>query len=234
MFWIGTSGFQYPEWKGSFYPKDLSAAKMLPYYAGHFSTTEINYSFYRIPAPKTLANWAAATPDTFRFSFKAPKEITHIRKLRGAEPTLKRFAETIQSVDRKLGVVLFQLPPFFKKDLPLLGEFLESIPHGLKSAFEFRHASWFDDETFLLLKRRNAALCIAESDTLATPVEFTADFGYFRLRREDYSRKDIGRWSKIISAQKNRLEHSHIYFKHEDTGVGPKFAAQLIDALKGA
>src|ERR1041385_144520 len=128
----GTSGFQYPEWKGSFYPRDLSTAKMLPFYAERFSTTEINYSFYRIPSLKTITNWAAAVPEAFQFGFKAPQEITHVRRLQDCAETLGRFFEVIGSLNEKLGAVLFQLPPFFKKDLPRLEEFLATLPRGSK------------------------------------------------------------------------------------------------------
>jgi uncharacterized protein YecE (DUF72 family) len=231
MIWVGTSGFQYPEWKGSFYPRDLSAAKMLPYYAERFTTTEVNYSFYRIPSLKTLTNWDAATPPEFRFSFKAPKEITHIRRLRDCNQVLERFHTAIESLKGKLGVVLFQLPPFFKKDLPLLQDFLGALPAGIKSTFEFRHQSWFDDESFGALKAAGAALCIAESEKLATPVVFTAGHAYLRLRREDYSKKDIARWAAVIAQQRKQREDIHVYFKHEEAGVGPKFARQLVDEL---
>jgi uncharacterized protein YecE (DUF72 family) len=230
MNWIGTSGFQYPEWKGSFYPATISTVKMLPFYAEHFSTTEINYSFYRIPTAKTLANWAAETPKNFRFSLKAPQEITHVRKLRDCADGLGRFSEVLANLYEKRGPILFQLPPFFKKDLPLLKDFLGALPRNLKCAFEFRHTSWFDDETFAALKSHNAALCIAESEKLAAPIIFTADFGYFRLRREDYTSPDIARWAKIISGQQAR-EDSYIYFKHEEAGVGPKFAKELISTI---
>lgn len=214
MIWVGTSGFQYPEWKGSFYPRDLSTAKMLPFYAERFSTTEINYGFYRIPSAKTLTAWHAETPPTFQFSLKAPQEITHKRKLRNCGEVLGSFREVLGSLNWKLGTVLFQLPPFFKKDLPLFKEFLTLLPAGLKCAFEFRHASWFDDDTFAALKARNVSLCIAESKELAVPVVFTADFGYFRLRKEDCTGKDISHWAGIIAKHLPRLEDTYVYFKH--------------------
>ena len=230
MLRIGTSGFQYPEWKGTFYPRDLSTAKLLPFYAERFSTTEINYSFYRIPAPKSLANWDAATPARFRFSFKAPKEITHVRRLRDAGETLRQILAATQNLGGKLGPILFQLPPFFKKDVALLADFCASLPARLKCAFEFRHASWFDDETFGILKDRRAALCVAESEKLATPVVVTADHAYFRLRREDYTAADLKRWAKIISGQ-TPVKDAYVYFKHEECGVGPKFAKQFEQLL---
>jgi uncharacterized protein YecE (DUF72 family) len=231
MIWVGTSGFQYPEWKGTFYPETLSTAKMLPFYSARFSTTEINYSFYRIPGEKTLTNWAAATPSQFRFSMKAPQEITHRRKLRDCADVLKRFCGVLKCLDGKLGPVLFQLPPFLRSDLALLEDFLAALPPRLRSAFEFRHASWFNDETFGVLKSKNAALCIADTETLATPITVTADFGYFRLRNLAYTKADIARWAKVIVKQRRSKADTYVYFRHEESGIGPKFARQLLDEL---
>jgi uncharacterized protein YecE (DUF72 family) len=233
MIWVGTSGFQYKEWKGTFYPETLSVAKMLPYYAERFPTTEINYSFRRIPSEKTLANWSANTPAKFRFSLKAPQEITHFRKLRDCTDVVKRFAEALATLGEKLGPVLFQLPPFLKNDTALLKDFLATIPTNLRSAFEFRHESWFNEETFAVLKSNNAALCIADTEELTTPVIITAGFGYFRLRNEAYKKADIKRWAKVIDQQRSKSKDIYTYFKHENTGVGPKFARQLLDELAG-
>jgi uncharacterized protein YecE (DUF72 family) len=229
MILAGTSGFQYAEWKGTFYPKTLSTAKMLPYYASHFLTTEINYSFRRIPSEKSLTNWATATPAQFRFSMKALQEITHVRRLRDCDGVLARFCDALKILDAKLGAVLFQLPPFLKSDTALLKEFLAAIPKGIQSTFEFRHDSWFNDETYAALKVAKAALCIADTEELSTPVEATADFGYFRLRNTGYKKTDIARWAKVIGNKKWKA--TYIYFKHEDTGTGPKFARQLLDEL---
>jgi uncharacterized protein YecE (DUF72 family) len=231
MIWVGTSGFQYPEWKGKFYPETLSTAKMLPYYAEHFSTTEINYSFRRIPSEKTLANWSAATPEQFRFTLKAPQEITHFRKLQDCAAVLARFCEALKTLGPKLGVVLFQLPPFLKNDNDLLKDFLATLPANLQAAFEFRHDSWFNDDTFAALKAKNIALCIADTEELQTPVVVTADYGYFRLRNPAYIKKDIAHWAKTIAGQKKNSKDTYVYFKHEETGTGPKFARQLLDEL---
>ena len=231
MIWIGTSGFQYPEWKGTFYPSDLALKKMLAYYAARLPTTEINYSFRRIPSLNTLSNWEAATPENFRFSLKALREITHFKKLRGCGELLGDFWEAAKALESKLGVVLFQLPPYFQKDLAVLNEFLALLPRGMKSAFEFRHASWFDDGVFASLRAANAALCVADSEKLKTPVIITADYGYFRLRDPGYVAADITRWAGIISAQSNQLRDIYVYFKHEECGLGPKFATQLSQAL---
>ena len=231
MIWIGTSGFQYPEWKGTFYPEDLSTQKMLAYYSERFATTEINYSFYRVPAVKTLENWANGTPPQFRFSFKAPQQITHIRQLKDVESIMQRFCEALHSIEQKVGVILFQLPPTFKKDTALLNEFLQSIPTDFRCAFEFRHKSWFADDVFESLRHVNVALCIAENEKLSTPVVFTADFGYLRLRREDYNPTDLAHWAELLGNEEEHRKEIFVYFKHEESGVGPKFAKQMIEQL---
>lgn len=229
--WIGTSGFQYAEWKGTFYPEDLSTAKMLPFYAERLSTTEINYTFRRIPSAKTIQGWWDATPERFKFSLKAPQKVTHFAKLRNCGDTLRYFYQIISDLEAKLGVVLFQLPPAFKKDIPLLAGFLDDAPPGMRAAFEFRHASWFDDEVFALLKTKNIALCIADSEKLATPIVATADYGYLRLRREDYQTVDVARWAQTIKTQKEGWSDAFVYFKHEESGIGPKLATQLLELL---
>jgi len=229
--WIGTSGFQYAEWKGTFYPEDLSAAKMLPFYAERLSTTEVNYTFRRIPNPKTIQSWWDATPPRFKFSLKAPQKVTHFAKLRNCGDTLRYFYQVISDLEAKLGVILFQLPPTFKKDAALLREFLQDLPPGMRAAFEFRHPSWFDDEVFGLLKEKNIALCVADSETLSTPIVATADYGYLRLRREDYQPTDVERWAAAIKEQGTHWLDAFIYFKHEESGIGPKLAMQLGEML---
>jgi uncharacterized protein YecE (DUF72 family) len=228
--WVGTSGFQYPEWKAKFYPADLSASKMLPFYAGVFNSTEINYSFRRIPSNEALARWDEATPGKFKFSFKAPQRITHFARLNNCEETMNYFAEGISNMGRKLGPVLFQLPPQFVKDSTRLDSFLKSVPNGIRSAFEFRHSSWFDEDVYSTLRRHKAVLCIAENEELATPPVATADFGYLRLRREDYTTRDIQRWSRFVQEQ-TKWKAAYVYFKHEEKAVGPKFAAQMLKLL---
>jgi len=229
--WIGTSGFQYSEWKGTFYPDDLSAAKMLPFYAERLSSTEVNYTFRRIPSPKTMQNWWDATPEHFKFSLKAPQKVTHFAKLRNCADTLRYFFQVISELEAKLGVVLFQLPPAFKKDATLMADFLKEMQPGMRAAFEFRHASWFDEEIYGLLKEKNVALCIADSETLSTPVVPTADYGYLRLRREDYQTMDVTRWADTIKAQEKTWSDAFIYFKHEESGIGPKLAMELRESL---
>jgi uncharacterized protein YecE (DUF72 family) len=232
--WIGTSGFQYAEWKGKFYPEDISAAKMLAYYSARFSTTEVNYSFRRIPSIAAVTKWAEATPEEFRFSFKAPQKVTHFAKLRNCGDVLEVFARAISEMREKLGIVLFQLPPTFKKDAPLLAEFLGQLPAAFRAAFEFRHASWFDDDVFEALRSHNVALCIAETEDFATPFVATADFAYLRPRREDYTDAKISDWSDHLRSQEGQWREAFIYFKHEETAIGPKFAGQLVELLKSA
>ena len=229
--WIGTSGFQYAEWKGTFYPEKMPTAKMLPYYADRLTTTEINYSFHRIPSAKTIEGWYQATPERFKFSLKAPQKVTHWAKLRNCGDTLRFFHQVIADLESKLGPVLFQLPPTLKKDAALLEAFLVDIPDGMRCAFEFRDASWFDDEIYALLKSKNLALCIADSEKLATPDVATADYGYLRLRREDYQEADVARWADAVKARAPDWSDAFVYFKHEDSGIGPKLAMRMVELL---
>lgn len=229
--WIGTSGFQYAEWKGTFYPEDLATAKMLPYYAERFSATEINYTFRQIPSSKTMDRWSSLTPENFRFGLKAPQKVTHFAKLRDCADTLRYFHQVTSQLGSKLGPVLFQLPPSFGKDAHQLAAFLEEVPTGMRVAFEFRHSAWFDDEVFAILRLWNAALCIADSESLATPEVATADFGYLRLRREDYQPSDLEKWARAIAANSSQWDAAFIFFKHEESGVGPKFAAEMKELL---
>jgi uncharacterized protein YecE (DUF72 family) len=229
-FWIGTSGFQYAEWKGNFYPEDLPASKMLPFYAERLSTTEINYTFHRIPAPKTIDNWKQLTLEHFRFALKAPQKITHWSKLRDCADTLGYFCKVISGLGERQGPVLFQLPPNFKKDADVLSSFLRELP-SIRAAFEFRHESWFDEEIFEILKARSIALCIADTADLTTPKKITADYGYLRLRREDYVKSDVEGWAEFVREQKANWNDTFVYFKHEESGVGPKLARQMIELL---
>ena len=229
--WIGTSGFQYSEWKGNFYPEDLAAAKMLPFYAERFSTTEINYTFHRIPSQKTIDNWKTQTPQKFRFALKAPQKITHWSKLRDCSDTLEYFCKVITGLGERLGPVLFQLPPTFKKDADVLSSFLREFP-DMCGAFEFRHESWFEDDIFELLESRNIALCIADTETIATPKKTTANYGYLRLRRPDYADDDVKRWSEFVREQNSKWSDAFIYFKHEESGIGPKLARQMMELLE--
>jgi uncharacterized protein YecE (DUF72 family) len=231
MIWVGTSGYNYPEWKGSFYPQTLPAAKMLPYYAERFQTVEINYTFYRAPNEKILQGWDAATPERFRLTLKAPKRITHDARLRDCADRVRQFLETASILGPKLGALLFQLPPNLKKDTALFDAFLEAFPPRVCAAFEFRHASWLDEEIYGRLRARNLALCVADSEKLSTPVEVTADYAYFRLRDEGYGPEDIERWARVIGERTAHCRDVYVYFKHEQSGKGPEFARALLAAL---
>lgn len=229
--WVGTSGYNYPEWRGSFYPEKLAATKMLAFYAQRLATVEINYTFYHTPNPKILAGWSRQTPPQFRFTLKAPKRITHDARLRGCAQSLRYFLDTAATLGPRLGMLLFQLPPFFRKDLPVLDAFLESFPPEARAAFEFRHASWLGEDVFERLRARNLTLCVADSEKMTTPVEVTADYGYFRLRDEGYTPRDIERWARTIEEKTSRCRDVFVYFKHEEAGKGPRFARLLLDAL---
>jgi uncharacterized protein YecE (DUF72 family) len=231
MIWIGTSGYNYPEWKGSFYPEKLPAAKMLPYYAERFPTVEINYTFYRAPTEKILDGWSKATPDRFKLTLKAPRRITHDSRLRDCGDAVQKFLETAATLGPKLGALLFQLPPNLKKDVALFDAFLETFPPRVCAAFEFRHESWLDDEIYARLRARNLALCVADSERLSTPVVITADYGYFRLRDEGYTPQDIAKWGDVIRANTSGCRDVFVYFKHEEEGKGPAFARILTEAL---
>jgi len=231
VIWIGTSGYNYPEWRGTFYPDKLAAAKMLPYYAERFPTVEINYTFYRTPNEKILEGWNAATPDLFKLTLKAPKRITHEARLRDCADRVRQFLETAAVLGPKLGALLFQLPPNLKKNVVLLDAFLDAFPPRVCAAFEFRHASWLDDDVYSRLRARNLALCVADSEKLATPVEITADYAYFRLRDEGYTPDDIARWADVIREKTSGCGEIFVYFKHEESGKGPEFGKLLMEKL---
>lgn len=230
-FWVGTSGYNYPEWKGSFYPEKLPAAKMLPYYAERLATVEINYTFYRVPNQKILAGWDRQTPPGFRLTLKAPKRITHIAKLHDCAQLLQYFLKTAATLGPKLGAILFQLPPYFAKNLTVLDEFLRLMPAATCAAFEFRHVSWMDTEVFARLRAAQLALCVADSEKFSTPVEITAPYAYFRLRDEGYTTEDLKRWAEVIRESTAHCSDVFVYFKHEEAGKGPEFARLLLAAL---
>ena len=226
---VGTSGYAYKEWKGSFYPADLPADGMLRFYGSRFRTVEINNTFYRMPTEKVVVGWAADVPDGFTFVLKASQRITHRKRLKDAGEELAYFLKTANVLGPKLGPTLFQLPPNLKKDLPRLQDFLGHVPETWRAAFEFRHASWFDDEVFAALKTHNAALVIADTDPeegeaepLVVPTVATADWGYLRLRRAEYKKADLVRWAKTVTSQP--WTDAFVFFKHEEAGAGPKLA----------
>ena len=227
---IGTSGYNYPEWRGSFYPEKFPTGKMLAYYAERFNTVEVNYTFYRMPTEELLDGWAQGTPENFTFTLKAPRRITHDAKLQRCEELTQAFCRVAATLGPKLGVLLFQLPPNFKRNDTVLGAFAETLPHGARAAFEFRHESWHDEAVFAALRARNLALCIADSEKMSTPVVATADYTYFRLRDEGYQPADIDRWGVVISGMTN-VHDAFVYFKHEEQGKGPEFGQRLMSRL---
>ena len=232
MIYVGTSGYNYPEWKGSFYPETLPAAKMLPYYAERFSTVEINYTFYRMPTAKLVTGWAAQVPDNFKFTLKAPKRITHDRRLKDVADPVRGFCDAAAELGPKLGALLFQLPPNFKKDLGVFDAFLATLPPRVCGAFEFRNESWLDDEVYARLRDRNLALCIADSEKRSTPVIATADYAYLRLRDEGYTDHHIAEWAQTVKELATRCRDVYVYFKHEDEGKGPEFGRLLTQHLQ--
>jgi uncharacterized protein YecE (DUF72 family) len=231
MIWIGTSGYNYPEWKGSFYPADLPAAKMLPYYAARFPTVEINYTFYRMPNEKLVGGWAAQTPDPYKLTLKAPRRITHDSRLKNCGELVDGFCRVAGTLGGKLGALLFQLPPNLKKDLAVFDAFLAALPPKVCAAFEFRNPTWLDEEIYSRLSARNLALCVADSEKMSTPVRITADYAYFRLRDEGYTLDDLARWAETIARDAAGCREVFIYFKHEEAGKGPEFARQLGERL---
>ncbi|MGE5647728.1 MAG: DUF72 domain-containing protein [Acidobacteriota bacterium] len=226
----GTSGFAYPQWKPRFYPEDVPQKKFLEYYATRLNSVEVNYTFRRIPAATTLESWVAATPRGFVFSLKAHMRITHVHRLRNAEHATEIFLKAVDPLRsaRRLGPVLFQLPPQFKSDPAVLGGFLDILPRDLRFAFEFRHESWLNDEVYRLLEKHKACLCLAESEKLEVPRVITADFVYFRLRKPEYTKADLdeieARCRKLLDGGKDLF----VFFKHEDTPEGALYAEDLL------
>jgi uncharacterized protein YecE (DUF72 family) len=225
--YVGTSGYSYKEWKGSFYPEKLAAKDMLSYYANRLKAVELNNTFYRLPQRGMVESWKAQVPDDFRFSVKASQRITHFKRLKEAEDATNYLLDTVSALEDRLGVVLFQLPPNMKKDLERLESFLKVLPADLKATFEFRHPTWFDDDVLELLRHQNRALCVSDTDDLPIDhIDKTSDWGYLRLRRVNYSASDLDKWLKRIEAQ--NWQATFVFFKHEDEGTGPKLAAEFI------
>ena len=226
----GTSGFSYPAWRGRFYPADLPASKMLDFYARTLGTVEINNTFYRQPTAALLEAWAGQTPPTFRFALKAPQRITHQLRLKDASEPALAFCNVARRLGRRLGPLLFQLPPYLRFDAARLRDFLAVLPAGLEYAFEFRSEGWLNDETYGLLARRRVALCVADSESIATPLVATAPFGYLRLRREDYGEEEVAAWAERIRATTS-WKRVYVYFKHEDGARGTTLAHMLMERL---
>src|SRR5258705_13644749 len=226
--YVGTSGYSYKEWKGSFYPEKIPAKEMLRYYSERLSTVEINATFYRMPQPSMLENWKEQVPGSFRFALKASQRITHFKRLKETDEETKYFLDTAAAVlAEQLGVVLFQLPPNMKKDLPRLETFLQLLPPTTPAAFEFRHPTWVDDYVLDLIGMQNRPLVVSDTDDLPTThIDKTADWGYLRLRRVNYSEENLVEWVARIRDQ--NWKETFLFFKHEDAGTGPRLAAQLL------
>lgn len=230
--YVGTSGYSYKEWKGSFYPEKLPAKQMLNFYAERFEAVEINSTFRRLPEKGVVGSWTKQTPEAFRFVLKAPQSITHFKRLLNVKDDAKALFNAAAELKQRRGPVFFQLPPNFKKDLPRLKAFLKLL--GKKSAaaaFEFRHESWFDDDVYEVLRARGTALCVADAEDLPKAnLISTATFGYVRLRRKNYTRQQLAMWLSKIQAQP--WDEAYVFFKHEETGTGPRFAARFLELAR--
>jgi uncharacterized protein YecE (DUF72 family) len=225
---IGTSGFSYKEWLGGFYPEKLPGPKMLAHYAQRLPAVEINYTFRAMPRREMLEKWAVQTPQPFRFALKAPQRITHQKRLKDVSDVVLAFVRIAAGLGDKMGPLLFQLPPFMKKDVPRVEDFLAMLPSGLRVALEFRHASWFDDEVYETLRTHRAVLCTAEGEGLASPLVATTDWGYLRLRLGVYTDEAIAAWAEKLCALS--WKEAFVYFKHDEGGA-PGFAAKLVAQL---
>ena len=230
--YVGTSGFAYAPWKGKFYPPKFPNDQMLAFYGARFLAVEINNTFYHLPTVESVKSWTREVRGDFRFALKAPQQITHRLRLQTSDDVVAQFLEVAKALGRRLGPLLFQLPPNFKKDLPRLFAFLKVLPRRKRIAFEFRHASWFDDEVVDLLRARRVALCIADDDNdLNVPFAATTDWGYLRLRRPEYSDRELAQWLKRM--REHAWRDAFVFFKHEDQANGPRLARRLLE-LAGA
>lgn len=226
--YVGTSGYSYKEWKGSFYPEKISASEMLSYYAARFPAVEVNNTYYRLPERSTVESWRKQTPKNFRFSVKAPRSITLYRRLKNVDAQTQQMLKTVSALEDRLGTLLFRMPDNMKKDLACLESFLKQLPADTPAAFDFRHPTWFNDDVRELLRSHNRVMVVSDTEELpAGDIDKTADWGYVRLRRVRYSKADLTAWSKRIKAQ--NWKNTFVFFKHEDEGTGPKLAAQFIN-----
>ena len=232
--YVGVSGFSYPRWRGRFYPKGMKSEEFLAYFSGRLQSVEINSSFYASPTAATVKSWAEKTGEGFRFSFKAPRQVTHILKLgKGSAEAAVRFSKVLDLGPRR-GPILFQLPPYSKLDLELLGGFLSETSEIRDRVFEFRHESWFQDPTYRLLERNGAGFCIAETEDLGPTFRVTGGFAYFRLRKESYDAKTIDEWAEKIRETSKGLRESYVYLRHDETGENAILAERLSERLRSA
>jgi uncharacterized protein YecE (DUF72 family) len=236
MLYAGTSGFAYPAWKPGFYPAKLPSNQFLKHYCERLNCVEINYTFRRLPSASTLTNWVEATRPGFVFAVKANQRITHILRLKNAEEATELFFKMIDPLraSRRLGPVLFQLPPAMKCDVGLLKAYLELLPRDLRYAFEFRHESWLADPVYDALRERNVSLCVAESERLEVPEVITADFVYYRLRKPDYTDEDVAAFAARSRELVDAGRDLYLMFKHEETPEGALNAEKVLKLAAGA
>jgi uncharacterized protein YecE (DUF72 family) len=228
---VGTSGFSYKEWKGRFYPEDLPDKQMLAFYADHFAAVEIDSTFYRMPSAKTLETWRDSTPQHFRFAVKASQQITHRQRLKVPSDALNYLMSTVPLLGERLGLVAFQLPPFFRCDIPKLQAFLEVLPSNVQASFEFRHPSWFTAEVYELLRRQRSILCIHDGDEGCTPQETTADAVYVRLRRDRYSDQEREEWRARWRNWADSGIEVFAFIKHKDNPDAPQIARAFAEGF---
>jgi uncharacterized protein YecE (DUF72 family) len=230
--YVGVSGFSYASWKGTFYPKDAKNEEFLAHYCRRLGSVEVNSSFYAPPGPAMVKSWAAKTGEEFRFSFKAPRLITHILKLgKGASEAAEKLSKTLDLLDSRRGPILFQLPPFSRFDLDLLGAFLSKTSEISPRVFEFRHESWFNDLTYSLLEEHGAGFCIAETEDLEPVFKVTGGLAYFRLRKDSYDEEAIDGWSDKIREAAGQSDECYVYLRHDETGRNAVLAEKLSERL---
>lgn len=229
---VGVSGFSYSGWKGTFYPKDLKSEEFLSYYSEKLNSVEINSSFYAPPTPTMIKSWASKTKDDFQFSMKSPRQITHILKLgKGAADSAKKLDATIELLSLKKGPILFQLPPFLRKDLKLLESFLEDTSSVSKKIFEFRHESWLDESTYALLDKYHTGFCVAETEDMKPVVKVIGETAYFRLRLDSYDSKRMDDWTTQIRDLSKSINETYVYLRHDETGANASLAIRLREDL---
>ena len=225
---VGISGFSYAGWKGKFYPRDLKNEDFLAYYSKQLNSVEINSSFYAPPSAAMVKSWSAKTSESFRFAFKAPKQITHILKLgKGSSEAAEKLSKTLDLLGPKRGPVLFQLPPYAKQDLKLLEQFLSSTAGIEGRVFEFRHQSWLQDQTYELLDKYGGGFCVAETEDMDPVFKVTGCLAYFRLRKESYDAKTVDKWSEKIRETGKGSRETYVYLRHDETGENADLARRL-------
>jgi uncharacterized protein YecE (DUF72 family) len=228
--YVGTSGYSYKEWKGSFYPEKIQAKDMLSYYASRFQAVELNNTFYRLPQQSMIESWKAQVPSNFRFSVKASQVITHFKQLKDVANETMLMLKRISAFEDRLGAVFFRLPPDMKQDIKSLEKFLKALPAHPRAAFQLEDPTWHDDDVLALLRSQNRALCLVDTEEMpASRIEKTADWGYMRLRRVKYSEAELKEWITQVRAQD--WKETFVFFKHEDEGTGPKLAAQFLNLV---